>query len=82
MAPGGIELRLKRSQVRGSPELQIGSLRALGEAWMTTFRLRHFSVKSCFFQCFWVLSRLQEVSNFVQGGLRRAEEAQSARTVA
>ena len=38
VVPGGVELRPRRSQeVRGSPELQNGGLRALGEAWMTTF---------------------------------------------
>ena len=32
--PGGVELRPRRSQeVRGSPELQNGGLRALEEAW-------------------------------------------------
>ena len=54
VAPGGIELRPRRSQeVRGSPELQNDGLRALEEAWMTTFRFRHFSVKSGGFLCFW-----------------------------
>ena len=34
MAPGGVELYPRRSQeVRGSPELQNGGLRALEEAW-------------------------------------------------
>ena len=33
--PGGVKLRPRRSlEVRGSPELQNGGLRALGEAWM------------------------------------------------
>ena len=37
LAPEGVELRLRWSQeVRGSPKLQNGGLRALGEAWMTT----------------------------------------------
>ena len=83
-APGGIELRPRRSQeVRGSPEPQNGGLRALEEAWMTTFRLRHFSVKSGRLQLFWGVSRwLQEVSSCVQGGFRRSGEAQSSRTVA
>jgi hypothetical protein len=37
VAPGGVELRPRRSQeVRGSPQLQNGGLRALEEAWMTT----------------------------------------------
>ena len=54
MAPGGDELRPRRSQeVRGSSELQNGSLRALEEAWMTTFRLTHFPVKSGRVLCFW-----------------------------
>ena len=34
VAPGGVELHPQRSQeVRGSPELQNGGLRALEEAW-------------------------------------------------
>ena len=34
LVPGGVELRPRRSlEVRGSPELQNGGLRALGEAW-------------------------------------------------
>ena len=34
MAPGGDELRPRKSlEVRGSPELQNGGLRALEEAW-------------------------------------------------
>ena len=38
VAPGGVELRPRRSQeVKGSPELQNGGLRALEEAWMSTF---------------------------------------------
>ena len=37
VAPGGIELRPGRSQdVRGSPGLQNGGVRALEDAWMTT----------------------------------------------
>ena len=37
VAPGGVELRPRRSQeFRGSPELQNGGLRALEEAWITT----------------------------------------------
>jgi len=35
---GGVELHSRRSQeVRGRPELQNGGLRALKDAWMTTF---------------------------------------------
>ena len=38
VAPGGVKLGLWRSkELRGSPELQKGGLRALEEAWMTTF---------------------------------------------
>ena len=52
VAPGGVQLRPRRSQeVRGSLELHNGGLRALEEAWMTTFRLRHVSVKSGRFLC-------------------------------
>ena len=37
VAPGGVELRPRRFQeVRGSPELQNGGLRALEEAWIRT----------------------------------------------
>ena len=37
VAPGGVELRARRSQeVRGSPELQNGGPRALNKAWLTT----------------------------------------------
>jgi len=37
VAPGGVELRPRRYQeVRGSPKLQNGGLRALEEAWITT----------------------------------------------
>ena len=46
LAPGRVRLGLGRSQeVRASPELQNGGLRALGEAWSTSSRLRHFFVK-------------------------------------
>ena len=46
-APGAIRLGPGVSQeVTGSPELQNGGLRALGEAWTTNSRLRHFLVKS------------------------------------
>ena len=53
MAPGAVELHLRRSQeVRGSLQPQNGGLRALEEAWMATFGLRHFPVKSGVFLCF------------------------------
>ena len=83
-APGSVELRPRRSQeVKGSPQLQNVGLRALEEAWMTTFRLRHFPVKSGCFLCFWGVSRwLQEVSSCIQRGLRRSGEAHSSRTLA
>ena len=52
VAPEGVGLRPRRSQeVRGSLDPQNGGLRALEEAWMTTFRLRHLSVKSGRFLC-------------------------------
>ena len=84
VAPGGVELRPRRSQeVRGSPELQNGGLRALEDVWMMTFCLRHFSVKCGRFLCVWGVSRwFQEVSSSVPGGPRRLGEAQSSRTVA
>ena len=38
VARGGVELRPRSFlELRGSSELQNGGLRALGEAWMTTF---------------------------------------------
>ena len=81
LVPEGVELRPWRSlEVRGSPELQNGGLRALEEAWMTTFCLRHFSVKSDRLLCFRGVSRwFQEVSSSVLGA---PWEAQSSRTVA
>jgi hypothetical protein len=46
-APGRFKLHPRRSQeVRGRPKLQNGGLRAPEDAWMTTFRMRHFPVKS------------------------------------
>ena len=45
VAPDRVELRPRRSQeVRGSPELQNGGLRALEEAW-GDFLIEAFSVK-------------------------------------
>jgi hypothetical protein len=39
VAQGGVKLRPRRSlEVRGSPELKDGGLRALGEALMKIFR--------------------------------------------
>ena len=52
VAPGGVKLCPRRSEdVRGRPELQNGCLRALEDAWMTTFRVRHFPVKSVVVSC-------------------------------
>ena len=43
MAQGGVDLGPRKFQeVRGSPELQNGGLRALEDAWMTISRFRHF----------------------------------------
>ena len=83
VVPGGVKLRPLRShEVRGSPELQNGGLRALEEAW-DDFLLEHFPVKFGRFLCSWRVSGwLQEVSSCVPGGPRRSGEAQSSRTVA
>ena len=46
VAQGDVKLRPRISQeVRGSPELQNGGLRALEVSRMKTSRMRHFSVK-------------------------------------
>ena len=75
LVPEGVELRPWRSlEVRGSPELQNGGLRALEEAWTTTSSSRHFPVKSSRFLCFWGVSEcFQEVSSCVSGGLMKSE---------
>ena len=72
-APGSVELRPRRSQqVRGSLQPQNGGLRALEEAWMATFGLRHFPVKSDVFLCYFgrVKGSLRVVtkSRVIQGG--------------
>ena len=73
VAPGGVELRPRRSQeVRGSPELQNGGLRALEEAWMMTFRLRHFPVKSGRFLC--LFGRVQGWPREVWQGRGQSQE--------
>ena len=90
MAPGGVELRPRRSQeVRGSPELQNGGLRALEEAW-DDFLFEAFSCQACSFSV--LLGRLKLVPEGVElrpwrslevrgspdlqnGGLRALEEA-------
>ena len=56
LVPEGVELRPWRSlEVRGSPELQNGGLRALEDAW-DDFLLEAFSCqKSARSLCFWVV---------------------------
>ena len=88
MAQGGVELGPRRSEeLRGSAELQIGGLRALEDASMTTSRLRHFPVNSGRFLCFCSvqvaqggveLGRCQERrgSPELQNGGLRMEDAQ------
>ena len=67
-APG--LLCLKRSQeVRGSVQPQNGGLRALEEAWMMTFGLRHSPV------LLWTREGLAEGSDNVKGNPRTCREA-------
>ena len=47
MGSGGVERPGRSLELRESQELQVGSLRALEEAWTMTFRLRHFPGQSC-----------------------------------
>ena len=72
VAPGCVQLRPWRSlEVRGSPELQNGGLRALEEAWDDSC-LRHVAVKLGRFLCSWGVSGwLQEASSCIPGGPRR-----------
>ena len=64
MAPGGVELRPRRSQeVKGSPELQNGGLRALEDAW-DDFLLEAFCCQVCSF--FVLLGRFKLVSEGVE----------------
>ena len=73
MAPQGVKLRLRRSQeVRRSLELQNGGLRALKEAWMRNFSLRHFPVKSGRFLCFSLV--VQVAPGGVELRQRRSQE--------
>ena len=59
LVPQGVELRPWRSlEVRGSPELQNGGLRALEEAW-DDFLLEAFSCQVCSFSV--ILGRLKLV---------------------
>jgi len=72
VAQGGVDLGPRRSQeLRGSPELQNGGLRALEDAWMTISRLRHFPVKSGRFLCFWSVQ-------VAQGGRSGSQEVPGA----
>ena len=57
LVPEGVELRPRRSlEVKGSPELQNGGLRALEEAW-DDFLLEAFSCQVCSFSV--LLGRLK-----------------------
>ena len=72
VAQGGVDLGPRRSQeVRGSPELQNGGLRALEDAWMTISRFRHFPVRSGRRLCFW---SVQVAQGGVKLGPRRYQE--------
>ena len=72
MAPGDVELRPRRSQeVRASPELQNGGLRALEEAW-DDFLLEAFSCQVWLFSV--LLGRLQVSSGGVGLRPRRSQE--------
>ena len=80
LVPEGVELRPWRSlEVRGSPELQNGGLRALEEAW-DDFLLEAFSCQVRSFSV--VLGRLIQLWSCVPGVPSRSGEAQSSRTVA
>ena len=92
VAPDRVELRPRRS-LKGSdsPELQNSGLRALEEAWMTTSRLRQFSVKfgrriflsSLVVFCASVVSRwFEEVSSFRRRRSMEVRGDQSSKTVA
>ena len=66
-------------EVRASPELQNGGLRALEEAW-DDFLLEAFFCQVWVFSV--LLWRLQVAPGGVELCLRRSREAQSSRTVA
>ena len=69
---GGVELRPRRSlEVRGSPELQNGGLRALEEVW-DDFLLEAFSCQVWSFSV--CLGRVLAVAGSVQLRPRRSEE--------
>jgi len=72
VAPGGVELCPRRSlDLRGSPELQNGGLRALEEAW-DDFLLEAFFCQVCVFSV--LLWRLQVAPGGVELCLRRSLE--------
>ena len=76
LVPEGVELRPWRSlQVRGSPELQNGRLRALEEAW-DDFLLKAFSCQVWLFSV--SLGRLQVVPGGVEVRPRRSQEVKGS----
>ena len=66
VVPGAVELRPRSLEVRGSPELQNGGLRALEEAW-DDFLLEAFSCQVCSFSV--LLGRLKLVPEGVASEL-------------
>ena len=70
-------------EVQGSLDLQNGGPRTLEESWMTTFRLRHFSVKSGRFLCLfwrvqgWLRRRRMRRRRRSKGGEKEEEERES-----
>jgi hypothetical protein len=76
VVPGGVELRPRRSlEVRGSPELQNGGLRALEEAW-DDFLLEAFSCQVWSFSA--LLGRLKVVPGGVEVRPRRSLEVRGS----
>ena len=74
--PGGVKPRERKFQeLRERIELRNVGLRALEEAWMTTYPLRHFPVKSGF--C--LLGRLQVVPGAVEPRPRSFLEVRGSR---
>jgi len=76
VVPGGVELRPRRSlEVKGSPELQNGGLRALEEAW-DDFLLEAFSCQVWSFSV--LLGRFQMVPGGVELRPRRSLEVRGS----
>jgi len=76
VVPGGVELRPRRSlEVRGSPELQNGGLRALEEAW-DDFLLEAFFCQVWSFSV--LLGRLQVAPGGVELRPRRSLEVRGS----